>query len=365
MTDWTSIEDPVARLHGFVSGFHATFYVYTGVECGLFEALVNSGTPDDLASELGLHEPYVRRFCEIGLRWGLLEAEPRDRDGEIDETSEWEGDDDRYSFRLREPFVRPLADPEAAQYMGDLFRFAADHMSDDYGNYPHYFRSGETKPFTDRGSAFTDVIEGTTRGLQTIFVEKLVPESLPALEAQLSRGGRILDIGCGTGYLACQLCRRYTDLTVVGVDLDEDAIDRAQERAHEAGVGDRTTFRVGDATTVAAEDTATFDAAVFFMSQHEINEDGRKSLFSTLGEALVDDGIVAVFDEVYPSRPSEVDRQPFANGVETQWSELVWDNVIPTVTEQRDLLATAGRTEQSRTTFAERFVLYEGVTDND
>ncbi|UHQ98749.1 methyltransferase domain-containing protein (plasmid) [Natrinema zhouii] len=364
MADWTSIDDPVARLHGFVSGFHATFYVYTGIECGLFEALIDPRTPSDLASQLGLHEPYVRRFCEIGLRWGLIEAKPRDGNGETDGTVQLAGDDDHYTFRLCKPFVQPLADPEAAQYMGDLFRFAAAHVSKDYGEYPQYFRSGKTRPFTDRGPAFTDVIEGTTRGLQTIFVEKLISESLPALEARLSRGGRVLDVGCGTGYLACQLCERYPDLTVIGVDLDEDAIDRAQERASEAGISDRTTFRVEDATTVAAEATS-FDAAIFFMSQHEIDADGRIALFDTLGDVLVDDGIIAVFDEVYPSYPSKFDQQPFATGVETQWSELVWGNVIPTVAEQRKLFATAGQTEQSRTTFADRFIVYEGVNDND
>ncbi|QSW97627.2 SAM-dependent methyltransferase [Haloterrigena alkaliphila] len=366
MTDWTAIDDPVKRLHGFVSGFHATFYTYIGIECGLFEALVEPRTPDELASRLDLHEAYVRRFCEVGLRWGLLEVEPDEGiDQSNREAAERPGDRDRYAFRLCEPFVRPLADPDDAQYMGNLFRFAAVHLNEDYGNYPRYFRTGETRPFVDRGPAFTDVIEGTTRGLQTIFVEKLIPESLPAFDAQLARGGRLLDVGCGTGHLACRLCDQYSDLTVTGVDLDEDAVDRARERAIDAGVSDRTTFRVRDATTAAAEGTSPFDAAVLFMSQHEIDEDAREELFEVLDEALADDGVVAVFDEVYPAHPSAFDRSPFATGVETQWSELAWGNVVPTVSEQRDLLASAGRTERSRTTFADRFVVYEGVVDND
>lgn len=366
MTDWTAIDDPVERLHGFVSGFHATFYTYTGIECGLFEALVEPRTPDKLASQLGLHEPYVRRFCEVGLRWGLLKTDPDEGiDRPTEEGAERPGDGDHYAFCLREPFIRPLADPDDVRYMGDLFRFAAVHLNEDYGNYPRYFRSGETRPFVDRGPTFTDVIEGTTRGLQTIFVEKLIPESLPAFDARLSRGGRLLDVGCGTGHLACRLCDQYPNLTVTGVDLDEDAIDRARERAIDAGVSDRTTFRVRDATTAAAERTSAFDAAVLFMSQHEIDEDDRENLFEALGEAFADDGVVAVFDEVYPACPSAFDRSPFATGVETQWSELAWGNVVPTGSEQRDLLASAGWTERSRTTFADRFVVYEGVVDND
>lgn len=345
MVDWTRVDDPVARLHGFVSGFHATYYAYTGIVCGLFEALVEPQTPSALASRLGLHEPYVRRFCEVGLRWGLLEVESADAP---------------YTFRLREPFVEPLAVPESARYMGHLFRFVAAHASEDYIDYPEYFHNGETRPFTDRGVAFTEVIEGSTRGLQTIFVEKLVPESLPSFESRLSRGGRILDIGCGAGYLACRLCERYSALAVVGVDLDADAIERARTRAGAVGVADRTSFRVADATTVATESTAEFDAVVLFMSLHEIAPDRRETIFEGLGDALVDDGVVAVFDEVYPDHHSEFDRPPFANGVETQWSELVWGTVVPTTPEQRDLLAVAGLEERSRTTFADRFVVYEG-----
>lgn len=364
MIDWNRIKDPVARLHGFVSGFHATYYVYTGIECGLFEALVDPQTPSDLSTQLDLSQPYVRRFCEIGLRWGLLDVEPADDGHEDDETSGETGSETRYSFCLREPFVQPLAIPESARYMGDFFRFATVHASEDYLDYPEYFRSGETRPFTSHDAAFTNIIEGSTSGLQTIFVEKLIPESLPSFDAQLLCGGRIFDIGCGTGYLACQLCERHPDLTVVGVDLDEDAIDRARVRAGEAGLSDRTTFRVGDATTLSVESTDAFDAAVLFMSLHEIAADRRTALFEKLGSVLGEDGVIAVFDEVYPAHPSEFDQQPFAAGVETQWSELIWGNIIPTLSEQRDLLDTAELTEQSRTTFADRFVVYEGVSND-
>lgn len=361
MVNWTQFDDPVARLHGFVSGFHATYYVYTGVESSLFEALVDPQTPSDLSSRLGLHEPYVRRFCEIGLRWGLLDVEPHEGGEQTDGATGGMSADSPSAFRLREPFVEPLAVPDSARYMGDVIRLAATQLSEDYVDYPKFFRSGETRSFTERDATFTDIIEGSTRGLQSIFVEKLVPESLPSFEARLSNGGRVLDVGCGTGYLSCRLCERYPGLDVVGVDLDTDAIARARERANVADVDERTSFRVEDASSTVTEVADTFDAAVLFMSLHEIAPLSREAMFEGLGDALVDDGVVAVFDEVYPERPSEFDRMPFANGVETQWSELVWGNIVPTAAEQRDLLATAGLGEQSRTTFADRFVVYEGT----
>jgi len=359
MTNWTQIDDPIERLHGFLSGFHATYYVYTGIECGIFEVLLDPRTPSDVASELDLYEPYVRRFCEVGLRWGVLTVGSQAAIEGDSEAGSGERSDS-ISFRLREEFVSPLAVPESAGYMGHLFEFAAAYLSEDYPDYPAYFRSGETHSFTDRDESFTDVIEGSTRGLQTIFVEKLLPEFLPAFEARLSRGGRVLDIGCGTGYLACRLCERYPDVSIVGVDPDVDAVERARTRADTLAVDDRTDFRIADVASIARNATEAFDAVVLFMSLHELKPESREAVFDELGGEIRQAGVLAVFDEVYPERPAEYDRHPFANGAETQWSELVWGNVIPTVTEQRSLLATAGFEELSRTTFAERFVIYEG-----
>lgn len=348
MIDWHRVEDPVDRLHGFLSGYHATGYVYTGVECGLFAALVEPRTPDDLAAALDLHDPYVRRFCEVGLRWGLLEAvDPGDT-----------GSGAEVRFRLREEFVDYLADESATGYMGDVFRFAATYLGEDYADYPAYFRSGGTRTVADRDPGFAEIIERTTRGLRVVFAEKLVPESLDAFEARLA-SGRLLDVGCGSGHLACHLAEKYPGLEVLGVDVDRNAIRRATDRAAEEGMSDRTTFRVQDAAALAADEP--FDASVLFMSLHEIPPAKRAAAFERLDAALGPDGVIVVFDEVYPDAPEAFRERPYVGGAETQWSELPWGTDVLTEEEQRDLFAAAGFEERARLTFADRFVVYEGV----
>jgi len=343
MSDWDDVEDPVERVHAFASGFHATFYVYTGVETGLFEALIRPRTPAELTVDLGLHGPYVRRFCEVGLRWGLLVA---DSDG------------DDVQFRLAKPFVEPLGTPNSHRYVGEYVRFLCEHLTEDYRAYPNAFATGETHSPTERGPSYTEVISGSTRGLVAVFVVKLLRQ-LTAFESALSRGGRILDVGCGTGELACQLLVRYPDIEVVGVDVDADAIDRARDRAQRRDVADRATFRVRDATEIEG----SFDAAVFFMSLHEIDPGTRERLFEHLGECLKAHGVVAAFDPVYPERVGEFDREPYAEGVETQWAELVWGVEVPTRERQRALLAAAGCTERERQTFAGRFEAFDASKD--
>lgn len=77
---------------------------------------------------------------------------------------------------------------------------------------------------------------------------------------RLERFGRlssILDFGCGTGRHAIALGAR--GLEVHGVDLSEQMIDRARERAAASG-GTRVTFGPGDMRTLSLG--RTFDAAV-------------------------------------------------------------------------------------------------------
>jgi ubiquinone/menaquinone biosynthesis C-methylase UbiE len=63
---------------------------------------------------------------------------------------------------------------------------------------------------------------------------------------------RILDVGCGTGFVAC----RFAELghTVTGVDLSPQMIDRARYKARQAAL--QIDFRVGDAVHLDFLDTS-------------------------------------------------------------------------------------------------------------
>lgn len=335
--------EPTERLHAFASGFHASFYVYTGVSTGLFEALTEPRTATDLAETHGLHEPYVRQFCETGLRWSMLTVDGSATDGAP-------------TFRVTEDFVDVLADPDSSSYMGDLFRYLGGHQSEDYRDYPEAFETGSERRFEGRNRDFTEVIAGSTRGLHDVFIEHLLPE-LSAFDARLSNGGRLVDVGCGAGRLSCRLAKQYPELEVVGVDLDEDGIRLARDHADATGIGDRTTFQARDASDV----DGPVDAAVFFMSLHEIAPEKRRALFEHFGDVLADDGVVVVFDEVYPDDYDRFDQTPFAAGVETQWAELTWGAAVPTCDDHRSLLAAADCEEGASRTVADRFIVYEGV----
>lgn len=70
----------------------------------------------------------------------------------------------------------------------------------------------------------------------------------------------LLDVGCGVGATPCYLAKRY-GCRVVGVDISDRMIERANERAIREGVEDRVEFRVADAQNLPFEE-ATFDVVI-------------------------------------------------------------------------------------------------------
>ena len=73
----------------------------------------------------------------------------------------------------------------------------------------------------------------------------------------LSPGDHGLEIGCGIGFLACEMAREVGATGhVVGLDNSPDMIAAAQKRAEREGLSDRLEFVVGDAKRLDFPSTA-------------------------------------------------------------------------------------------------------------
>lgn len=73
-------------------------------------------------------------------------------------------------------------------------------------------------------------------------VNPQVPAKAEALEP-----GRAIDVGCGEGGDVIWLAQHGWEVT--GMDFSPAGLERARQHAHDAGVGERTSFRVGDVRT--------------------------------------------------------------------------------------------------------------------
>jgi predicted RNA methylase len=62
---------------------------------------------------------------------------------------------------------------------------------------------------------------------------------------------RVADAACGTGWSSTAMAKAHPRIAVDAFDLDEVSIAAARGNAHDAGVADRVTFSVSDASDSA------------------------------------------------------------------------------------------------------------------
>jgi len=79
---------------------------------------------------------------------------------------------------------------------------------------------------------------------------------------------RMLDVGCGTGSLAVQCLRRHSQVeSVVGLDMSENMIAKARDKAERLRLDGRVCFVIGDAEQLQFEDNS-FDVVTCCNSFH-------------------------------------------------------------------------------------------------
>lgn len=81
----------------------------------------------------------------------------------------------------------------------------------------------------------------------------------------VSRGSRVLDVGCGTGLFARRIAMEYPGVDVVGLDLSPGMLRIAQENCKD--VGDSVQFVEGDSEHLPFDDD-TFDVITCVHSFH-------------------------------------------------------------------------------------------------
>ena len=100
------------------------------------------------------------------------------------------------------------------------------------------------------------VVVPALRELYEEKIEDFLPHDL------IRPGKRLLDVGCGPGHVAGLIARRYPDIELIGVDLSDRMIARANQ---DFGGSPNLTFRQGDALSLPFQ-SESFDLALSLAS---------------------------------------------------------------------------------------------------
>jgi len=79
-------------------------------------------------------------------------------------------------------------------------------------------------------------------------------------KCQITKGTKILDVGCGVGQTATYIASKI-GANVTGIDINPNMIQRSKERAKKEGVTNLTTFKEADAQELPFPDN-TYDAVI-------------------------------------------------------------------------------------------------------
>lgn len=114
----------------------------------------------------------------------------------------------------------------------------------------------------------------------------------PAIERQVPRAGRVLEVGCGHGLLSLYLALAGDGRRVEGIDIDEHKIVLAQQAAANLRPGEAS---VSFATVTPGEmPDGPFDAIVITDVLYLMADEVRRSVLDACADRLGPDGVLLV-----------------------------------------------------------------------
>jgi SAM-dependent methyltransferase len=267
------VEAAAERIFGAYVDSMVVLLIDLADRTGLFKAMTaGPGTSRELADRAELQERYVRECLGGLVTAGMVTYDPASR-----------------HYTLPAAYASCLTGAGSGNLapLSRIPTLLAHHVED----VAEAFRHGGGVPYERFRPAFTEVMDGISRG---IFDEQLVPALLPRVEGlteRLREGIRVADIGCGTGHSTVVLAQTFPASTFDGFDLADDALERGRNEAHERGL-DNVRFYVRDVAELPAD--PAYDAVFAFDVIHDQAQPAQ--VLQAVHDALKPDGVFVMMD---------------------------------------------------------------------
>ena len=274
----------MGRVLGDSSACMVTAMAALGDRLGLFKALAIHGasTADEVAGQSGTQPRYVREWLGGMAAAGYIRYEPASE-----------------QFSLPAEHAAVLAEEGGPFFVGAAFQLTMPKLQQ-YDRVAEAFRSGGG---VAEPAYAEDLWAGQAR-FSAGWVEHLLTQAwVPAIEgldARLSEGAAVADVGCGRGLALIKLAHKYPESYFVGYDAFEPEILHATENARAAGVADRVRFQHLDASRGMP---SQYDVITTFDVVHDAVDP--KALLRSIRQALKPNGVYVCLEINCADRPED------------------------------------------------------------
>jgi Methyltransferase domain len=202
--------------------------VHLGDQLGLYRALAAAAHPlttSQLAAATGLHERWVRE-------WAYNQASAKLISVTSHTSQPPRLDDDTFFLSPEQTAV--LADESHPAFGMGMFHRLPQTM-ESLKRMPESFRTGVGFNYDSHGP---DGAIGIERSFEPWNNANLVPVVLPAVGIvdTLRAGANVADVGCGAGGAVLRMAKEFPKSNIVGYDISQYALARANERLGAAGL---------------------------------------------------------------------------------------------------------------------------------
>jgi len=261
------------RLWRYSVGFYGVWIAHVGRQTGLLERLAGTSMSiNKLISATKLYPPAVRTWCSAAVAYGLV----NEKNGRLS---------------LKPKMKALLLDKENPDYLGGQFSYLA-LRSLEYGGLEDLFKSGRTREMSSTFSA----IEQATDWDHYAFLAAVRHDN-KKLRRLLSKGCKLLDVGCGTGSFLAKMKKEYPMSSFVGIDPSAKAFAIAHKIK-----SIKVLKQAGE--SIKFEDE--FD--ILYLGESLYAAKDKKKVASNCHRALKEGGTIAIVEGLLPEKQSNENR---------------------------------------------------------
>jgi ubiquinone/menaquinone biosynthesis C-methylase UbiE len=276
-----------ARLWRYSVGFYGVWIVHIGKQMKLLDCLsAGPMTTDELIFTTRLYSPAVRAWCSAAHSYGLITKK-------------------KGKLQLKKQMKVMLVDKKSPDYLGGQFSYLA-LRSLEYGAFEELFKSGKTRKMTSTLSA----IEQATEWDHYAFLAAV--QRHRKLRKLLSKGCKLLDVGCGTGSLLAKIHKQYPSSSLVGIEPSEKAVSMARKIAN--GKSITIMKQAGESMKFANE----FE--IVYLGESLYAAKDKMKVVSNSWRALKKDGTIAIVEGVLPESKFEAGASQLIMGMQLDFA---------------------------------------------